>query len=115
MQEKIVLNCALATSLSGLIILFAIASLASPEKIEITNLENAEIKEVIEINGVVTSAKDYGKIMFLELTQPQSVDVIVFKEKNISITKGEFVNIVGQIEDYNGEKEIVASSIEVYE
>ena len=43
----------------------------------------------------------------------ESISVILFKEKDIELKEGSYVEIEGEIDDYNGEREIIASRIKI--
>ena len=69
----------------------------------------------MRIKGVVSSVRDLGEIMILDIAQPQTINVMLFKDGNISINKGDFVDLEGELKEYKGKKEIIANQIEVFE
>ncbi|OGM02216.1 hypothetical protein A3K72_00930 [Candidatus Woesearchaeota archaeon RBG_13_36_6] len=115
MKERSLLKIALASSLIGLLVLFFVSSKLEIEENSIKELDNLNLDQDIRVKGVVSSVKDTGSIMILDIAQPQTINVMLFKDGNISISKGDFVELNGELKEYNGKKEIIANQIEVFE
>ncbi len=115
MKEKTLLKAALITSLTGLIALYIISSNLD---IGETNIEKISIEnkdEFVKLKGVVSKVVNAEKVSILEITQPQKIKVVLFKNKNrnISISEGNEVEIFGKVDEYEGEMEIIAERIRV--
>jgi DNA/RNA endonuclease YhcR with UshA esterase domain len=115
MEEATLLKISLSASLVGLAVLLILTSRLQPGDTTIANLSAIEEGKAVRIEGVVQSMRDSGKVLSLQIAQPQTVEVVVFKENNISIQKGDFVDISGELRDYQGRKEILASRINLIE
>jgi len=115
MQEKILLKIALITSLLGLSILYAISdNIEIKEKdIEKITIENKD--EFVKLSGIVSNLVNSEKVMILEITQPQEITVVLFKNKNnsIDINEGNEVEIFGKVDEYNGKMEIIAERVRI--
>ena len=115
MQEKTLLKIALITSLLGLSILYAISdNIEIKEKdIEKITIENKD--EFVKLSGIVSNLVNSEKVMILEITQPQEITVVLFKNKNnsIDINEGNEVEIFGKVDEYNGKMEIIAERVRI--
>ncbi len=115
MKERSLLKIALASSLIGLLALFFVSSNIEIEEKGLSELDDLNLDQDVSIKGVVSSVRDLDKIMILDIAQPQTVNVMLFKDGNISISKGDFVELNGELKEYNGKKEIIANQIDVFE
>jgi DNA/RNA endonuclease YhcR with UshA esterase domain len=113
MEEPLLLKISLSFSLVGIIILFLLADSIEIGQTGIANLTEIEENQVVRLRGVVTYVQDNGKTLNLELAQPEAVEVFVFKSSNLSIKKGDFLDIVGEVREYRGRKELLANQINV--
>ena len=115
MEEKTLLKIALVASLAGLMFLYLISSnIEIKEKnIEKITLENKD--EFVKLRGIVSNLVNSEKVAILEITQPQEITVVLFKNKNssININKGNEVEIFGKVDEYNGKMEIIADRVRV--
>ena len=91
MKESTLLKIALITSLLGLLILYLISdNIEIKEKnIEKITMENKD--EFVKLRGVVSNLINSEKVMILEITQPQEITVVLFKNENNSINIKEVV------------------------
>lgn len=115
MNEKTLLKVALITSLAGLLSLYIISSNIEIKEsnIEKITLENKD--EFVKLRGIVSNARDSEKVAILEISQPKKINVVLFKNKNnsISINEGNEVEIFGKVDEYNGKMEIIAEKVRV--
>lgn len=115
MKEKTLLKIALITSLLGLLILYLISgSIELKEKnIEKITIENKD--EFVKLSGIVSNLVNSEKVMILEITQPQEITVVLFKNENksIMINEGNEIEVFGRVDEYNGKMEIIAERVRV--
>jgi len=102
MKEKTLLKTALITSLLGLLILYLISSnIEIKEKnIEKITLDNKD--EFVKLRGIVNKVIDTEKVTIMEITQPQQITVVLFKDDNSSmpIQQGNEIEIFGKVDEY---------------
>ena len=112
MKETTLLKIALICSLIGLIILYFISS-----KIEIKdykpNLVNENIGTDVKLEGIVTKISDKGSVVFIEVSQQNPMTVVLFTNDNINLKNGDNVEVIGEVQEYNGKNEIIAQKIRV--
>ena len=115
MRESTLLKIALIASLSGLLALYLISgNIELKEKsIEKITIENKD--EFVKLKGIVSDVVNSEKVMILEITQPNEITVVLFKNSNssIGIRKGSRVEIFGKVDEYGGKMEIIAESVRV--
>jgi hypothetical protein len=113
MEEQLLLKIALSCSLAGLVVLYFLTASLELEETKVSNLTGTEESTLVRLMGVVESVEDSGKIMYIDVAQPETASIIIFKDRNLSIAKGDFVDVRGEVRDYKGKKEIVAAGIDV--
>lgn len=115
MNEKKLLKIALSCSLIGLFILFIFSDNISIDEKDISKIKDEEIGRDVRVIGKVNKVTNMDKVAFLEISQEkiEEITVVLFKDKNISLFPGMRVEIVGSIEDYNGEKEIIGNRVTI--
>ena len=110
MREKTLLKVALIVSLIGLLVLYIISdNIAIKEKtLEKITLENKD--EMVKVRGVVSRVTDTEKVTIMEITQPTEITIVLFKAENKTtpIEEGNEVEIIGKVDDYEGNLEIIA-------
>ena len=115
MREKTLLKIALIISLLGLLGLYIISgNIEIKEKnIEKITLENKD--EFVKLRGIVNKVIDTEKVTIMEITQPQQITVVLFKDENktMSIQQGNQVEIFGKVDEYEGKLEIIADRLRV--
>ncbi len=115
MKEKTLLKIALICSLLGLLILYLISgNIEIKEKnIEKITLENKD--EFVKLKGIVSNVVDTEKVTIMEITQPQQITVVLFKNENktMPIYKGNEIEIFGKVDEYEGKMEIIADRLRV--
>ena len=110
MKEKTLLKIALIASLLGLLILYLISGNIKIEEknIEKITLDNKD--EMVKIKGTVSKVIDTEKVTIIDVLQPNEITVVLFKndETETPIQEGNEVEIIGKVDEYEGELEIIA-------
>ena len=115
MKEKTLFKIALICSFIGLIGLYFISDRISIDRIKISEIDREDIGEEIKIVGKVERVANSDKVVFLEISEmkTESISVILFKDRDIEIKKGSYVEVEGEIDDYNGEREVIAGRVKI--
>ena len=111
MQESTLIKIALVCIVVGLVILFFISS-----KIEISEATISKItkeSETVMLKGMVSSIYQHENVAFIKLTQAETIDIVVFTEKNLTLEKGNFIEVIGETETYQGKKQLIAKRLRV--
>lgn len=95
----------------GLIFLFFYAE--EVELKSVARIDSELPEEEVRISGRISRLSDHDKVMFLELQgeRIETIDVILFKEEDLFLHEGDYVEITGTVEEYEGKKEVIASKV----
>lgn len=112
MKEKQLLKIALTCSFVGLVALFFFTS--QIEELNISKLGDIEEGRDVKIIGKIEKISDTGKVMYITLGQEkiETVDVMLFKDSDFVLYKGQTIEIEGEITEYQGKK-VVANQVRI--
>lgn len=110
MREKTLLKISLFCTVFGLIGLYLISSSLKVDESIISKLDETNLGSTIKISGVVTKVDDLGSAMLLDIAQMESMKVIAFTN-DITLNKGDNVEVLGKLDEYNGRIELIADKI----
>ncbi|MFH2028450.1 MAG: OB-fold nucleic acid binding domain-containing protein [Nanoarchaeota archaeon] len=66
--------------------------------------------------GTVSKISEAENVYFMELSQPSIIDVLIFKDdQNLNLKQGDYVEILGEIDEYNGKVEVIGHRIRIME
>ena len=76
-------------------------------------MENKD--EFVKLTGIVNKVIDTEKVTIIEITQPQKITVVLFKNENktMPIQEGNEVEIIGKVDEYEGKLEIIADRLRI--
>ena len=115
MKERVLFKISLIGAVLGVLILYLVSLQSGLDESLISELGNFDDEDDVKIVGVVTRVTEKEKVAFLEVAQEEvkSITVVLFKDENISLVEGDYVEIEGSLETYRGEKEIIGNKVEV--
>jgi aspartyl/asparaginyl-tRNA synthetase len=112
MKESIILKIALICSLVGLVVLYFISA-----KIEVKDYKpvlNKNIGDDVKLNGIVSKITDRGNVVFIEVIHQNPVTVVLFTDDdNLKLKNGDDIEVIGEVQEYNGKNEVIAERIRV--
>ena len=111
MKESALLKLALICSLIGIILLYFVSQIIGVEEVNVEKITHGNVGEVVKIMGNVKSVTVVNNITFLKIEKPEMFDVVLFK--NLEISEGDYVEVIGEIEEYKGKREIIGNAIRV--
>ena len=111
MNEKTIVRFSLLMILIGLGFLYLYA-----DELELPALENLDshpLQEKVRMHGTITSLQKSQKALFLQVQgeRIETMDIIFFPQEEPFLKEGDKVEVVGQVEEYQGKKEIVADKV----
>lgn len=111
MQEKTLVRLSLIITVLGLSFLFVYAQTLDLKLA--SEVETTSTSEKVAMKGTVKNLKVTDKAVFFELEGEKVVhtDVILFPESSIYLREGDHIELTGQVEEYKGEKEVIAEKI----
>ena len=111
MRENAILKIALSFSLIGLIALYFISG--NIEVKEYTGKSiNSNIGDDVKLEGIVKNVRKSPNAAFIEVEQKVPLKVVVLKSE-VNLTAGEIVEVIGEVQEYEGSEEIMANKIRV--
>ena len=113
MKESFLIKLALGTSLAGLLILFFISGNLDVEEKPLGKISVENLEDYVKIRGQVSGITHTENAVFLKVTQPQEMDIVVFKDTPLNLSKGAHVEIIGKVDEYGNKPEILAELIRV--
>lgn len=113
MKETTLLKIALICSLAGLTILYIIST-----KIEVKDYKpsilNKNVGDDVKLKGTVTKITDRGNVVFIEVNQQNPVTIVLFTNgDNLKLKNDDFIEVIGQVQEYKGKNEIIAQKVRV--
>jgi DNA/RNA endonuclease YhcR with UshA esterase domain len=111
MQEKTITKISFIVAIIGLSFLFLFSEeldLSVMQDINVANLE-----EEVKIRGSISSLRTTEKATFMEIEGEKIVktDIIFFPGEKVNLKEGDYVELYGEVEEYKGEKEVIASKV----
>lgn len=103
------LKLALTCSIAGIFLLCIISENVKLE--ERTIFEAKQMDGKVRITGTVENIRHSSGLTILTVSKKESIDVVYFD--NTSFVQGDFIDVTGEIDDYNGKKQIIADEIEL--
>lgn len=111
MKETTLLKIALICSLVGLIALHFISTKIEAKDYK-PNFLNKDVGEEVKLAGKVSKITDRGNVVFIEVNQQSPVNVVLFTDDdNLRLHKGDNVEVIGRVQEYNGKNEIIAEKV----
>ena len=115
MKEQTLLKIALIASLLGMLILYIISDNIEIKEKRIGKITIGNKDEFVKLSGIVSKVIDTEKVTIMEVTQPQQITVVLFKDENktMPIQEGNQVEVMGKVDEYEGKLEIIAQRVRV--
>ena len=111
MDEKTIYKISVAVMFFGLIFLYFYSDEVDLKVIE--KVDSAAIQEPIHLKGYVSKVSQKPKATFFKIegSHIENTDVILFSEDEIFLEDGDYVELFGTVEVYNGKKEVIANKV----
>jgi|TARA_Y100000310_G_C20514902_1_gene730695 DNA/RNA endonuclease YhcR with UshA esterase domain len=109
MKEKTLLRLALGFSLFGILVLYLVSGLISVDEGVISKIDGTDIGSDVRLNAVVSSVESRGTVTLIKVVQLEDMDVVVFG--NVSLNKGDYIEVTGTIDEYEGNNQLLADKI----
>lgn len=111
MDEKTLLKVALFCSLMGILILIIISERITIPTHTINTINKTLIDKEIKINGEITTIKETPGLLILTVQDSTGKITVIIFDKEITINKGDHVEIQGTVTEYKNILEIDAKII----
>jgi len=116
MQKKDLLKISLIVSLIGIAVLFVITQRIEINEKNIDKINKDNIGDYVKIKGKINKIDDLKNAVKINVVQPSTMDVIIFKNnQSIDFEEGDNVEVIGRVEEYNGKMEVIGEKVRVIE
>ena len=115
MKEKTLLQIALIAGIAGIVVLFFVSTTIEINEKTIDKINTQNVGEDVKLIGTIKNVYQSENAYFIEISQPSSLTIILFKDKNISLQVGDTVEIIGKIDEYEGKLEVIGQRVRVIE
>ena len=114
MDERNLLKVALICSIIGVFIIFIFADRLEPSLMNISDISDSMIDQSVKIQGEIVAVRNTPSVSILDVEDDGgSIKVVAFDDENSGLSKGQFVEVFGDIQDYEGLLEIEAKKIKI--
>ena len=103
------IKISLIFSVIGIVFLYYLVGNVSLDEKEIDKINY--IDQDIKIKGVVTNIDERDKVAFVEIAQPNVMKVVIFKDDELNLKINDYIEITGNVEEYNGKLQIIAEEV----
>jgi len=110
MKESTLLKIALMTTVIGILLLFYTGLQPIPESS--SKEVQSKTEGAVKITGEVSKITKTGSTVFLTVELPLETTVVVF-DNDINLEEGSRIEVIGNIDEYQGKKEVIANRIRV--
>ncbi|MAG60294.1 hypothetical protein CL619_00760 [archaeon] len=113
LNEELLKKIVISGSIIGIVFLYWFAGTITLDPI--ASLEGIPKDTEVKLTGEVLSVSQTEKVAFISVANQaiKITEVVVFKDHDIWLDSGDYVEIVGTTEEYEGKMELIASTITV--
>ncbi|MBU0627940.1 MAG: hypothetical protein KKC75_02030 [Nanoarchaeota archaeon] len=111
MKEKTLLKTAIICAILGVFIIYLISENVVLDESSIGKIKEEQIGKDVKLKGVVNSVFNSEKATIITITQPEEIKVML--QGNISLSEGDYVEVIGEVDEYNGELEIIGNRVRI--
>lgn len=109
MKENTLLKMALIASLLGLCMLFLISRSSELSQTSILEIDDGMKGEQVKVFGTVQSVRSAGDFQIIRVSQPSSIAVFVGEQ--VPLAEGDYVEVIGRVDEYKEDSQIIADRI----
>ena len=111
MKEKTLLKISIICAIFGVFVIYLISENVKIDEGSIGNIKEEGIGKDVKLKGVVNSVFNSEKATIITITQPEEIKVMLLG--NVSLSEGDYVEVIGEVDEYNGELEIIGNRVRV--
>jgi len=113
LKEKTLFKIAVICSVIGIIGLFFFSERVEVERKDVYRITDEDIGKEIKVIGRIERVDNTEKVMYLQIGQEkiETVSVVLFKDADLKLEKGDYVELIGKVDEYKGRKQIIANAV----
>ncbi len=109
MKDSLLLRIALATSITGLVVLVLLLNTLDIKEVDISQARELGEESDVAVSGRITMIRTGEDYTLITLAREEEITVMAFDQVNLS--KGQSIRIEGYTQDFKGDQEIIADKI----
>jgi len=109
MKQETLFKLSLAISIAGIFLLLLLSNILEPKLTKIKDITQKMLEEKVKIAGIITKVQDKETFKILSLKDDSSNIEVLCECKNISTNQS--IEVIGGIQEYNGNLQIQADKI----
>ncbi len=113
MKESTLLKIALISAILGTAALYFIAGQIEVNEKSIDKITSDYIQSDVKIIGHVMKISETDKVAYVDVAQPKSISVVVFKDGKLQLKENDYIEVTGMVEEYEGNLQLIANEIKV--
>ncbi|MBW3013279.1 hypothetical protein KY325_05120 [Candidatus Woesearchaeota archaeon] len=111
MKQKTLFKIALICALVGIFLIYLISTTSDIEQTSIFGAKYID-EGVVKVKGTIDEIEKLGGITILRISSRETIPAVVFEGMDLDqIQTGDAVEIIGEIDSYNGKKQLVVKEI----
>ena len=111
MKEKTILRVALTCAFVGIFILYLVSESITLDEAVISRIESEG--EMVKLTGTIEDTYYGNKTTMLKLSKSESIDIVLIDRLDVNLSTGDLIEVIGEVGDYNGKKELIAHRLRV--
>ena len=114
MHEKTLEKISLIISIIGILIVLIISETYNLKTISISLIDESFIDKSVKVEGYITEVRSAKEIIVFNLKDSSDeIKVIIFDNYDLPLFKGQKISVIGKIQQYKGDLEIIADEVVV--
>jgi DNA/RNA endonuclease YhcR with UshA esterase domain len=111
LTEALLKKVVLVSSILGIVTLYLYSGTITVDTVD--SLEGVHEESEVRIVGEVLAVSQLEKVAFVTLGREtiEETEIVLFLDRELLLEAGDIVSIVGTTEEYEGEMQLVASSV----
>jgi RecJ-like exonuclease len=102
-------------SLIGIAILFLLSDTVQLSQSSIASIEQEELGRDVKIMGTIKSIRQFPSNTIITIMQPEEISIFLYKpdQRGMPLKQGDLVEIIGEIDEYNEQEQIIGNRVRV--
>ncbi len=106
------LKICLIFAIAGTFLLLLISQTTEPKLTKISDINKGMLDNFVKISGTIQDFDDKESIKIASLQDETGIiDIVIFEENILALSKGMKVEIIGKVSEYNGKMQVNAEEI----
>jgi len=110
MEDKVLLKAALIASILGVLMLYYILEFSEVEEGKVSLFNDESLGDRVLVKGDIIDIVNFENSKLIKINTKEKLDIFVFDDF-LNLEKGDKVEVIGKVEKYNNNFEVIADEI----